>query len=558
MPLYDAWGRPIRTRDLRAPLAGPTVTGVRSPLAGHPARGLTPGRLAGLLLAAEQGDETAYLELAEEMEEKDLHYRAVLATRKLQVAGLEMTVEAASDAPADVRAADLVRDCLGVVRPALFDMLDALGKGFSVCEILWETSGSRWAPREIVWRDPRWFTFEAATGDGPFLRGENGLPEPLAPAKFLVHTPRSKSGLPIRGGLARAAAWCWLFKNFDLKAWVLFAEVYGHPLRVGRYGPEATEEDRQILLRAVRDISSDHAAIIPQSMALEFIDARAQGNADIFERLADYLDRQMSKLVLGQTGTTDTGSRVGTADAHERVRADIERADAEQLAATLNLGDAPALPRLRLFRPEQEDLDGMVARLAALVPLGLRVEASAVRDRLGFPDPDPDAPCLGDGREQGERGNPLLAREGSPSPLEPLSPSQRALSGPDNSPSRHEGRALAGRPPGGVAPDAASGFAPDAAPDAMPDAARDDIDDMTDELLDGWQPLLEPAISEILALADGCGDYGDFEAGLARLAAGRTTDALARALGRACFVARAAHAATPDAETGGNGGGPRA
>lgn len=577
MPLYDAWGRPIRTRDLRAPLAGPTVTGVRSPLAGHPARGLTPGRLAGLLLAAEQGDETAYLELAEEMEEKDLHYRAVLATRKLQVAGLEMTVEAASDAPADVRAADLVRDCLDVVRPALFDMLDALGKGFSVCEILWETSGSRWAPREIVWRDPRWFTFEAATGGGPFLRGENGLPEPLAPAKFLVHTPRSKSGLPIRGGLARAAAWCWLFKNFDLKAWVLFAEVYGHPLRVGRYGPEATEEDRQILLRAVRDISSDHAAIIPQSMALEFIDARAQGNADIFERLADYLDRQMSKLVLGQTGTTDTGSRVGTADAHERVRADIERADAGQLAATLNrdlvtplvrlnLGDAPALPRLRLFRPEQEDLDGMVARLAALVPLGLRVEASAVRDRLGFPDPDPGAPCLGDGlgngRGQGERGEeglrgkrgPLLEK-GSPS-----SPSNSPISPPktfdreDGAPSRHEGRALAGRPPGGAAPDAASGFAPDAAPDA----ARDDVDDMTDELLDGWQPLMEPAISEILALADGCGDYGDFEAGLARLAAGQTTDALARALGRACFVARAAHAATPDAETGGNGGGPRA
>ena len=60
------------------------------------------------------------------------------------------------------------------------------------------------------------------------------------------------------------------------------------------------------------------------------------------------------------------------------------------------------------------------------------------------------------------------------------SPSQRALSGADNSPSRNEGHALAGRLPVEAALDAVSGFAPD----AMPDAARDDIDDMTDALLD--------------------------------------------------------------------------
>lgn len=85
--LYDAQGRPIPTKDLREEIAGPSVTGVRSVLSGHPAQGLTPERLASLLMASEQGDEQAYLELAEEMEEKDLHYRSVLATRKIQVSG---------------------------------------------------------------------------------------------------------------------------------------------------------------------------------------------------------------------------------------------------------------------------------------------------------------------------------------------------------------------------------------------------------------------------------------------------------------------------------------
>jgi len=30
----------------------------------------------------------------------------------------------------------------------LFDILDALGKGFSATEIIWDTSGREWRPRE--------------------------------------------------------------------------------------------------------------------------------------------------------------------------------------------------------------------------------------------------------------------------------------------------------------------------------------------------------------------------------------------------------------------------
>ena len=33
----------------------------------------------------------------------------------------------------------------------------------------------------------------------------------------------------------------YLFKNYDLKDWVSFAEVYGLPLRLGKYAPGASE-----------------------------------------------------------------------------------------------------------------------------------------------------------------------------------------------------------------------------------------------------------------------------------------------------------------------------
>ena len=216
--LYDADGNPIDKTRLVEEVAAPTVTGVRQILSGHPAQNLSPRRLAALLLAAEQGDAVAYLELAEEMEEKDLHYRSVLSTRKLQVSGLPVTVEAASDAAEDVKAADLVRDFLstGVLANAMQDILDAVGKGFSACEILWDTEGKAWYPSSILWRDPRWFEFDRLDGVTLRLKGENGLPEPLAPAKFITHVHKSKSGLPIRGGLARPVAWYYLFKNFGI------------------------------------------------------------------------------------------------------------------------------------------------------------------------------------------------------------------------------------------------------------------------------------------------------------------------------------------------------
>jgi phage gp29-like protein len=96
--------------------------------------GLSPQDMASMMIEADEGDPQAYLALAEEIEEKDLHYAAVLGTRKRQVSQLDMTVEAPRGADAaNDPATQLVQEDLidtGVIDAALFDMLDAIGKGF--------------------------------------------------------------------------------------------------------------------------------------------------------------------------------------------------------------------------------------------------------------------------------------------------------------------------------------------------------------------------------------------------------------------------------------------
>lgn len=416
--LVDQYGRPIDTSALEREEAAPSLSGIRQIISDHPAADLTPQRLARLLRDAEQGDATAYLELAEDIEERDLHYLGVIGTRKRQVAQLEITVEAASDKPDDIKNADLVRQVLegDDVEDALFDMLDAVGKGYSATEILWEMSERDWRPRELVWRDPRWFAFSRADGRTLKLRaaGEEGAEtdhdaglKPLSPFKFIVHRARAKSGLPIRGGLARAAAWAYFFRNIAVKDWAIFCEVYGQPLRVGKYHQGATDTERRTLLRAVKEIGSDAAAIIPATMQLELLgDNNRRDTGELYERLSKYLEQQISKAVLGQTATTDAiaGGHAVSRE-HNEVREDIERSDARQLAATLmrdlarplidlNRGPQAVYPNIRIGRPAAIDIKMVTDALPRLVPMGLRVQQSEIRDMLGLADPEEGAELL--------------------------------------------------------------------------------------------------------------------------------------------------------------------
>jgi phage gp29-like protein len=407
-------GTPIIREVMTEKISAATLTGVRQAIGTLMTPGLDPCGLATLLLEAIDGDPMAYMQLAEEIEEKELQYASVLGTRKRQVAQLDITVTAPpGDDPIDKQITAAVQDELvdsGLVAGALFDMLDAVGKGYSLTEIVWDIQGSHWGIASLEYVDPRFIRFDRPTRRIPLLRADNdgGIGLPLPPYKFAWLQIKAKSGLPVRNGIVRPVAWAWMFKNFALKDWVQFCEIYGIPFRVGKFAPGASEADKTALLQAVASVSSDAACIIPSNMQIDFQDAGGKGgsSADVHGALTDYLDKQISKIVLGQTGTTDStpGKLGGNQDATE-VREDIERADSNAISVVinrdivssfclLNYGPRPKYPTIRVGRSEPKNAALMVDTAAKLVPLGLKVSQTDIRQAVGFDEPQPDDQLL--------------------------------------------------------------------------------------------------------------------------------------------------------------------
>jgi phage gp29-like protein len=538
-PLVWANGQLMRRAELSCEVAAPRMASVRSILSGHPAIGLDPRRLAQLLRAAEEGDAISYLELAEEMEEKDPHYLSVLGTRKRAVAQLPIEVEAASDAADHQADAELIRAWLkrDMLEAEIFDMLDAIGKGFSMTEMIWRTRPGKWLPHDLKWRDPRFFEFDRVNGETLYLRGAAG-PEALSAGKFIIHFHKAKSGLAIRGGLARVVAWGWMFKNFSIKDWVSFLETYGMPLRIGRYDNGETEANIAILARAVADLASDAAAVFPKTMDVEFVDAKA-GSApgDLWRSMAEYIDDQVSKVVLGQTNTVDAkagGLGSGQADVHNEVRKDIRDADAKLLAATLNRdlvipmimfnrGPRPddAYPRITIGAPDPVDVKALVESAVALAPLGVKIGARQLREKAGLPEPEADeevlhvAPPSDPHDDVGKFGaqRPADARNGVVSPM--------------------------ARPPALLTPLKPEKTAYQSAAGDVP-APGDPIERASAEVLDDWAALMQPVLAPVEALLTRASSLEMVRDELAAALGAMDISELADMLARAGFAMRLA------------------
>jgi phage gp29-like protein len=413
----------------------PRSTQLHREFAGHPSKGLTPARLASILLAAEEGDMIAQAELFMDMREKDTHIDAEMHKREMAVKKLDWTLEPPRNATAKEEAntqllEDLIRDELdiGSIR---MDALDAIGHSYSCIELGWgRTAQGLWFPNQIEHRPPSWFTCPPDQRNTLHLRDTgSSYGVPLQPFGWIVHQHKSRAGYIARTGLYRSLAWPYLFKNYSVRDLAEFLEIYGLPIRVGKYPATASDKEKKDLLRTVLSIGHNAAGIIPDSMQLELQSVLASGNADAFQAMIDWCEASQSKAILGGTLTSSTGANGNRSlgDVHNEVRLDIRDDDATQLDQTLSAHLVYPMAMLNgLFADnrcpsfvsdtqEPDDLSLYAEALPKLAAAGARIPVSYVNKKLKIPEP--------------EEGEAILTVGPQPLPAEPAQQAAASLAG---------------------------------------------------------------------------------------------------------------------------------
>ena len=152
--------------------------------------------------------------------------------------------------------------------------------------------------------------------------------EPLIAQKWIVHSHKNRSSPLARNGLGRTLAWLYMFNYYAVTDFAEFLELYGFPIRIGKYGAGATKDEKRSLLRALSDIGHNAAGIMPDSMQIELHNAASQSIAgnNPYLQMSDWASKLSAKMILGQTLTSGADGKSSTnalGNIHNEVRRDL-------------------------------------------------------------------------------------------------------------------------------------------------------------------------------------------------------------------------------------------
>lgn len=209
------------------------------------------------------------------------------------------------------------------------------------------------------------------------------------------------------GGMLRPALYLTLLKHFNILDWAKFNELFGMPLRVGKFDPLLSGQDGiNTLKTAVKNLGADASAIIDNTTAIEFLKGEGGGGTNVrgntYESFATYVENKQSILILGQTLTTQLSSSSGSraaAQIHNLVRMDKLWSDMMKCAKVAqkiiqkdyfyNYGP-PAngiYPQFKFDTDEYKDLESMATVVGDLSNAGLKISKTWAYDYFEIEEP---------------------------------------------------------------------------------------------------------------------------------------------------------------------------
>lgn len=422
--------------DVRKPLLNEVaVVGLYDRFSNYPSRGLTPEKLASLLQQADTGDVYQQMELFEEMLEKDPKMFSLFQARRLAVLGKNYNIIPASDKQEHIDVAKDIEIMIEKIRGwnrVLANVLDCVPKGFSVQEIFWRSNGSNYTIEKLKWKHQKKFRFGKVSGIdtdpeeirllldpkragelGEILVGSDlerastdGISLESNPAlrrRFAVAICQARSGHPARTSIMRTLTYLYLFKNYDIKWWIQFAEkLLGFV--IGKYDANYADQ-KKLLIDAVQGIATDASAVISNTSSIEFIEMVQKASShQVYSDLKSWCNDEMSMAILGHTGTSQsTPGKLGSEEAAREVKQELIEADATTLDETIteeiivpyvdfNFGPQDQYPYYKTDVSESPNLLEELKLDQGLQLMGFEIGKKYTKEKYGRPLVDPSDP----------------------------------------------------------------------------------------------------------------------------------------------------------------------
>lgn len=285
-------------------------------------------------------------------------------------------------------------------------MCESIILGISIGEICWMRQGNYVVPSEIKIRDPRRFQFilnEDGTMSPRLMTVESaveGIPLPLRSMIIHRHWAYSNFMDPYGTGLGRQLYSLVEFRRTLMSFWLQYADKHTTPTAVGKFSLGTPEEEVQSLFTALQRLGQETAIVIPEEMEITWLES--QGRAEVYEKLIEYVDQQISFVLNGENTVGQETGNVGSYardQVSDSLRMRKAKAFSEELDETLNATlmrwivelNYPGAPIPRLRRnfddlEQREDPVKIVQMLTQLQAVGYEVkDLDWLRDKLEIP-----------------------------------------------------------------------------------------------------------------------------------------------------------------------------
>lgn len=275
--------------------------------------------------------------------DRDDRVHSCLNTRELAVQGLNQIYLDPIDNTANVRARKaLERDWPHIFPKSMQGEIirNVAVEGFAVCRINnWELptpSIHIWDPWYLTWSfDLNCFTAEAEWWDkGQKRQGQ--VPVIPGDGNWVLFTGRNKTK-PYMGGLIRVLPQLVAHRQGNIIDWGRHGKIWGNPPKVieSMNVPATKTQDFKKLAEAMAELVGDSTITLPNGASIKLLELSRDAYR-VFQAFGpDFLDDCIAICVLGQNLTTRvTGGSFAAAQAHQFVRLDYMKGDAESLGST--------------------------------------------------------------------------------------------------------------------------------------------------------------------------------------------------------------------------------